>query len=85
MKELVDGRILMSIRHGGHRWYNISEDGGETWPVSRVVVPYSSAYSSLCVLPDGTIGLYVEEEPAGTSGYSMVFYNFNLEWLTDKL
>ena len=46
-------------------------------------MPYSSAYSSLCVLPDGTIGLYVEEEPNGTSGYSTVFYNFSLEWLTD--
>ena len=140
--ELVDGRILMSIRHGGHRWYNISEDGGETWqpttstwnditapacngdiirytsvnqghnrnrllhsvpygtqrrdvtvyvsydegetwPVSKDIVPYSAAYSSLCVLPDGTIGLYVEEEPNGSSGYSTVFYNFSLEWLTD--
>ena len=140
--ELVDGRILMSIRHSGYRWYNISEDGGETWraststwydiqapacngdiirytsvnqgynknrllhsvphgtqrrdvtvyisydegetwPVSKVIVPYSSAYSSLCILPDGTIGLYVEEEPNGTSGYSTTFYNFNLEWLTD--
>ena len=140
--ELVDGRILMSIRHAGKRWYNISEDGGETWrptistwdditapacngdlirytsvnqgfsknrllhsvpygtqrtgvtvyvsydegetwPVSKCIVPYSSAYSSLCILPDGTIGLYVEEEPNGTSGYSMVFYNFSLEWLTD--
>ena len=140
--ELVDGRILMSIRHGGKRWYNISEDGGETWqpntstwnditapacngdmirytsvnqghdrnrllhsvpygtqrtdvtvyvsydegetwPVSKCIVPYSSAYSSLCILPDGTIGLYVEEEPNGTSGYSTVFYNFSLEWLTD--
>ena len=140
--ELADGRILMSIRHGGNRWYNISEDGGETWqpntstwyditapacngdmirftaenqghdknrllhsvpygssrtnvsvyvsydegetwPVRKCIVPYSSAYSSLCIMPDGTIGLYVEEEYAGASGYSTVFYNFSLNWLTD--
>ena len=140
--ELVDGSILMSIRHGGKRWYNISEDGGETWqpnpstwnditapacngdiirytsvsqghnknrllhsvpkgtqrtdvtvyvsydegqtwPVSKTIVPYSSAYSSLCVLPDGTIGLYVEEIPSGNSAYMTAFYNFSIEWLTD--
>ena len=140
--ELEDGRILMSIRHAGNRWYNISEDGGETWqpttstwyditapacngdmirytcvnqghdrnrllhsvpygsqrshvsvyvsydegetwPVRKDIVPYSSAYSSLCILPDGTIGLYVEEAYAGASGYSTVFYNFSLDWLTD--
>ena len=140
--ELADGRILMSIRHSGNRWYNISEDGGETWqpttsiwydltapacngdlirytsvnqgddknrllhslpygnsrekvtvyvsydeggswPASKCIVPYSAAYSSLCILPDGTIGLYVEESYPGTSGYSTVFYNFSLEWLTD--
>lgn len=28
--ELTDGRILMSIRHSGYRWYNISSDGGKT-------------------------------------------------------
>ena len=141
--ELVDGRILMSIRHAGKRWYNISEDGGETWqpttsiwnditapacngdlirytsvnhgfnknrllhsvpygsqrtnvsvyisydegetwPVRKTIVPYSSAYSSLCILPDGTIGLYVEENPNGDMGnYLTAFYNFSLEWLTD--
>lgn len=140
--ELVDGRILMSIRHSGKRRYNISEDGGKTWqpttstwnditapacngdvirytsvsqghnknrllhsvpkgtqrkdvtvyvsydegltwPVSKTIVPYNSAYSSLCVLPDGTIGLYVEEDSSGVSGYSTVFYNFSIEWLTN--
>ena len=35
------------------------------------------------MLPDGTIGLYVEEAYDGASGYSTVFYNFSLEWLTD--
>ena len=39
--ELVDGRILMSIRHEGERWYNISEDGGTTWR------PETSAWSDL--------------------------------------
>ena len=140
--ELADGRILMSIRHAGKRWYNISEycgetwqsttstwnditapacngdmirytsvnqghdrnrllhsvpygnqrtnvsvyvsyDEGESWPLRKCIVPYSSAYSSLCILPDGTIGLYVEEAYGGASGYSTVFYNFSLEWLTD--
>ena len=134
--ELADGRILMSIRHEGERWYNISEDGGLTWrpetsawsdlvatacngdiirfssvndggkrnillhslpgperrenvtiyasfdegltwPVSKCIVPYDAAYSSLCILPDHSIGLYVEESNGDTLGYSMVFYNFN--------
>lgn len=140
--ELVDGRILMSIRHNGNRWYNISEDEGitwqettsewtelvapacngdmirytsvndgddknrllhslpvgtsrknvtvyvsydegETWPASRCIVPYNSAYSSLCILPDKTIGLYVEESYQGEGDYCTVFYNFSLNWLTE--
>ena len=138
--ELRDDRILMSIRHQGERWFNISEDGGVTWrdtvfagkgitapacngdiirydrkdgtsvllhslpigdkrenvavmlsydegkswSLGRVIVPYSAAYSSLCILPDGTIGMYVEEDPNGGDTYEMVFYNFTLEWLEGK-
>ena len=139
--ELRDGSILMSIRHQGERWFNISEDGGVTWSdtafatnfpaapacngdiirydredgssvllhslplgdkrenvavmlsyddgkswsIGRVIVPYNSAYSSLCLLPDGTIGMYVEEDPNGSDHYEMVFYNFTLGWLEGKL
>ena len=140
--ELIDGRILMSIRHAGYRWYNISEDGGvtwqpttsewsdiyapacngdlirytsvnkgddknrllhsvpvgdsrknvtvyvsydegESWKTGRCVVPYNSAYSSLCILPDNTIGLYVEETYQSEGDYCSVFYNFSLKWMTD--
>lgn len=143
MVELADGRLLMSIRHEGERWYNISDDCGETWqpetsawsdlvatacdgdiiryssvnegdeknillhslpgperrekvtvyvsydegqtwPVSKCIVPYEAAYSSLCILPDHSIGLYVEESDGDTLGYSMVFYNFGLEWLESE-
>ena len=128
----------MSIRHGGNRWFNISEDGGqtwqpttsewteinstacngdmirytsinkgddknrllhsspvgnsrknvtifvsydegETWPISRCIVPYNSAYSSLCILPDKTIGFYVEEREVDTTSYEMVFYRFPID------
>lgn len=142
MTELADGRILMSIRHHGNRWYNISDDGGITWQssvslwtdmstvacngdlirytattaqndknillhsipdsqnkrenvsiflssdegkswtVKKCVVPYGSAYSSLTILNDGTIGLYVEEN-YDSELYSMYFLNFSLKWLTE--
>lgn len=29
--ELVDGRVLMSVRRSGARGYNISNDGGQSW------------------------------------------------------
>lgn len=59
----------------------VSFDEGMTWPYSKVIIPYNAAYSSLCVLPDGTIGMYVEESNGDDRGYSMVFYNFTLDWL----
>jgi sialidase-1 len=38
----------------------LSEDGGRTWPVSRVLQPGPSAYSDLAVLPDGTVLCFYE-------------------------
>lgn len=61
----------------------LSYDEGSSWPIGRCIVPCNSAYSSLCVLPDNTIGLYVEETSENSDVYEMVFYNFSLEWLTN--
>lgn len=68
-----------------------SEDGGRTWPVSKLLQPGPSAYSDLAVLPDGMILCFYE---SGTSeaalkhnrpwAYSdITLARFNLEWLTN--
>jgi sialidase-1 len=38
----------------------LSEDGGRTWPASKVLQPGPSAYSDLAVLPDGTVLCFYE-------------------------
>ncbi|MGA0846268.1 MAG: exo-alpha-sialidase, partial [Luteolibacter sp.] len=48
------GRNGMTIR--------LSQDAGQTWPVSRLLYSGSSAYSSLTILPDGSIGLFFERD-----------------------
>lgn len=58
----------------------VSYDEGQTWPVGKTICAGPSAYSALTILPDGTIGAYVEE---GTLGMNMVYMNFSLEWLTN--
>lgn len=66
-----------------------SEDGGRTWPVSKVLQPGPSAYSDLAVLPDGTILCFYESgdpESPRKSGrlwaYShLTLARFNLDWL----
>ena len=83
-----DGRTLLlhSLPYGKERKdvsVFVSFDEGKTWPLRRTIVPYPSAYSSLCQFPDGTIGLYVEEAFNDGANYSMVFYNFSVEWLLE--
>lgn len=65
------GRNGMTLR--------VSIDGGLSWPISRLVYAGSSAYSSLCILPDNTIGLLYEKD--GTS--KITFVRVEEEWLLD--
>jgi sialidase-1 len=66
-------RIRMTVR--------MSDDGGQTWPVARVVHEGPSAYSSLAVLRDGTFGLLFER---GVKGFreTITFLRFNRDWLS---
>ena len=62
----------------------ISEDEGKTWNDGKIVVPRFSAYSSMCILPDNTIGMYVEEREVDTTSYEMVFYRFPIEYIRQQ-
>ncbi|MFA6126802.1 MAG: exo-alpha-sialidase [Bacteroidales bacterium] len=88
LSALSDGdgknRLLHSIPYAASR-KNISVllsyDEGVTWPVRKTIYSGPSAYSSLTVLEDGTIGMYYEAGEYET--YQMYFVRFSLEWLTD--
>jgi sialidase-1 len=58
----------------------LSRDGGRTWPAANQLHTGPSAYSSLTVLPDGSIGCLYE---AGRNRYheSIIFARFPLSWL----
>jgi hypothetical protein len=77
-------RLLHSIPFANDRSNNsvlVSYDEGSTWPVRKTIYPGPSAYSSLCVLTDGTIGMYYEVGEYET--YQMYFARFSMSWLTD--
>jgi len=57
----------------------VSKDEGKTWPYVKSICPYKSVYSSMTILPDGTIGAYIEENPNGDC--EMWFMNFSMDWL----
>jgi sialidase-1 len=59
----------------------LSYDEGTSWPVARVIDAGPSAYSSLVVLPDRSIGLLFER--GNRSPYERItFARFTLKWLT---
>ncbi|MCC8145852.1 MAG: exo-alpha-sialidase [Bacteroidales bacterium] len=79
-------RILHTIPNHSSNRQNVSiflsYDEGKTWPVKRTLCPGGSAYSSITILPDGTIGAYIEESHF-SEGYSLIYVNFSLDWLTN--
>jgi sialidase-1 len=56
----------------------LSHDDGKSWPVKKVLVPGSFAYSVLTALPDGLVGCLYETDDANR----IVFARFPLDWLT---
>lgn len=78
-------RILHSLCYSTSRsnlTILMSEDDGTTWPVKKTLNGRGSAYSTLTILPDGTIGCYFEDDASG-DGYNLQFVRFSLSWLTD--
>lgn len=59
----------------------MSTDEGSTWPIRKTIFPGASAYSSLTVLPDGTLGIYYEN--GENAIYQMYFVRFSLDWLSN--
>ncbi|MCH8830929.1 MAG: exo-alpha-sialidase, partial [Planctomycetes bacterium] len=61
----------------------LSRDEGKTWPFTAVLHPGPSAYSSLTVLPDGSIGcLYEGGEKHAYE--NIIFARFSQNWITGK-
>lgn len=91
VKEGADkNRILHSIPDDPAIRQNVSVllsyDEGKTWPVKKTISPGLSAYSSMTILPDGTIGIIVEEGKwdanlPGEDGFKLWFMRFSLDWL----
>lgn len=48
-----------------------SYDNGQTWPVKKTIVTTPSAYSSMTILPDGSIGILTEESQNGHYSYDI--------------
>ncbi|OHT00383.1 secreted sialidase [Tritrichomonas foetus] len=63
----------------------LSYDEGKTWPVQKVLHSELAMYSSIAILPNGTIAVYYEKTlgPKDVDGFEMRLALFSLEWLTD--
>ncbi len=78
------GRLLFSnpaATTRTHLTVRLSRDDGASWKASRLVYEGPSAYSSLAMLPGGTVGLLYER--GERSPYEQItFAQFDLSWIT---
>lgn len=78
------GRLLFSnpaATTRTHLTVRLSKDGGVTWKISRLLYEGPSAYSSLAMLPGGTVGLLYER--GDRNPYERItFARFDLAWLS---
>lgn len=71
--ESQDGRKNLKVR--------LSEDGGKTWPIEKVIDPGEAWYSDMTVLDDQSV-LLIYETDKNSPVYCV---RFNLEWLKSDL
>ncbi|GGW36252.1 hypothetical protein GCM10007383_21480 [Arenibacter certesii] len=76
----VTGRLDGNKR--GKAVIALSYDDGETWPVQKALYKGKFDYSSLAILPDGTIGMLAEYDFNGDRA-KIQLVKFNLEWIED--
>lgn len=66
----------------------VSYDQGTTWKKAKQLCDSYSAYSSMTVLPDNTIGIVYEEGKwdsniPGDDGFRLYYQNFTIDWLLE--
>ena len=60
----------------------LSTDEGETFGAPKTICPRGSCYSATVVLPDGTLGVYYEENSV-SNAFVMRFVRFSLDWASN--
>ena len=81
--------LINRSTNGGRKWskpYTLAKGTGVGHGFGDCALVRTNEEGGLiAVFAGGTIGLYVEEACNNGANYSMVFYNFSLEWLFEPI
>jgi sialidase-1 len=78
--EAYSGKKMKSVERRSNGVVFASPDGGNAWPVRKLVVPDQFAYSSLMELRDETIGLFYETR----EHKDIMLVKFTMDWLFEE-